>query len=70
MAAPSYIFTIERVAQMLSESEELLEEIALDMDPEHGCIGVMGLGDDSTTAFTPDGVDYLREMIPEYKKQR
>jgi len=70
MAAPSFIFTIARVAQMLGESEELLEEIALDMDPEHGCIGVMGLGDDSTTAFTPDGVDHLREMIPEYKKQR
>lgn len=53
MAAPSFVFTSDRVAQMLGESEDLLEESALDMDPEHGCIGVIELGDDAITAFTP-----------------
>jgi hypothetical protein len=28
MAAPSYVFTIRRVAMMLDEDQELLEEIA------------------------------------------
>jgi hypothetical protein len=31
MAAPSYVFTIRRVARMLNEDEERLHEIAMDM---------------------------------------
>ena len=36
MAAPSYVFTIRRVARMLNEDEDRLYEIALDMEPEDG----------------------------------
>ena len=36
MAAPSYVFTIARVAIMLGEDEAWLEEIALEMEPEDG----------------------------------
>src|SRR6202000_2230336 len=37
MAAPSYVFTIARVAKLLGEPEELLQDIAMDMEPEDGC---------------------------------
>lgn len=69
MAADAFIFTIARVAQMLEESEDLLEEIATDMNPEDGCIGVLGIGEEETTAFTFDGIQYLRDVIPDYKNR-
>ena len=67
MAAPGIVLTIARVAEMLGESEDLLREIAEDMDPEQGCLWVMGVGDDETIAFTPDGVNYIRDNISDYK---
>jgi hypothetical protein len=70
VAAPSFVITIRRAAEMLGEDEELLWEIADDMEPEHGCLWVRDTGDEQTVAFTSDGMDYLREMIPEYKKNR
>ena len=33
MAAPSYVFTIARVAEMLGEDEEWLLELAEQLDP-------------------------------------
>ena len=42
---------------MLCEDEALLENIALSMDPEDGCLSIMDLDDEvSTTAFTSFGV--------------
>ena len=69
MAADAFVFAIARVAQMLEESEDLLEEIATDMDPEDGCICILGIGEEETTAFTYDGIQYLRDVIPEYKNR-
>jgi hypothetical protein len=64
MAAPSYVYTIRRVARMLNEDVDRLEEIALNMEPEDGCLSVLDLDDDvSTTAFTADGVDNLKELL-------
>jgi hypothetical protein len=65
MAAPSYVFTIRRVARMLNEDVDRLEEIALNnMDPEDGCLSVLDLDDDaSTTAFTAEGVENLKELL-------
>ena len=64
MAAPSYVYTIRRVARMLNEDVDRLEEIALNMEPEDGCLSVLDLDDDvSTTAFTADGVDNLKERL-------
>ena len=60
MAAPSYVFTIAKVAKMLDEEEALLEEIALDMEPEGGRLYIYDLDDDvQVTAFT------LRGRMPE-----
>ena len=68
MAAPSYVFTIARVARMLGEDEALLEDIAADMDPEDGCLSVMDLDDEVfTTAFTPFGVENLKELLADLK---
>jgi hypothetical protein len=63
MAAPSYVFTIARVARMLGEDENTIYEIALDMEPEDGCLTVLDVDDVSTVAFTERGVDNLKELL-------
>jgi hypothetical protein len=71
MAAPSYVFTIAKVALMLGEDEALLEELALGMEPEDGRLFICDVDDDvSVTAFTPFGVKYLKELLDEFKSQR
>lgn len=71
MAAPSYVFTIARVAIMLGEDEAWLEEIALEMEPEDGRLYICDVDDDiSVTAFTPFGVESLKELIEIHKDLR
>jgi hypothetical protein len=61
MAAQSSVFTITRVAKMLGEDQAWLEEIALTMEPEDGCLDVWDIDDIAITAFTPDGVENIVE---------
>lgn len=68
MAAPSSAFTIARAAEILGEDEELLWSIADDMEPEDGCLWIYGPSDAHTVAFANRGLEYLREMLDEYKK--
>jgi hypothetical protein len=63
MAGISHVFTITRVAEMLGEDEDLLQEISIDMDPEDGRLTVLGPGEESVMAFTPYGVDNLTELV-------
>lgn len=63
MAAPGHVYTIARVARMLGEKITCLEEIAMDMEPEDGCLTILGVGDIATTAFTPQGVENLKELL-------
>ena len=71
MAASSYVFTIGRVAKMLGEDEALLEEIALNMEPEDGCLSIYDIDDDiQVTAFTPFGVECLKELLADVKAQK
>jgi hypothetical protein len=70
MAAPSSVFTISRAAEILAEDEDWLHDIALEMEPEDGCLTVWGTSDLSTTAFTPDGIENLRQLVIEHKKLR
>jgi hypothetical protein len=63
MAAISHVFTITRVAEMLGEDEDLLQDLCIEMDPEDGCITVLGQGEETTTAFTRFGVDNLAELV-------
>ena len=63
MAAISRVYTIGHVAKMLGEDEEFLWEIAGPMMPEHGCLWVVGIGEDNVLAFTEFGIDNLRDSI-------
>jgi hypothetical protein len=68
MAAPSYVSTIARVAKTLGEDEELLHDIAINMEPEDGCLTVWGVDDVSTVGFTPQGVENLKELLADLKR--
>ena len=70
MAAVSRIFTMDCVAEMLGESQEWLEEIAIEMDPEDGLIYVVGKGDASMTAFSDFGIENLKELITEIRRPK
>jgi hypothetical protein len=68
MAATSNVFTIGRVAEILGEHEDWLDDIASEMEPEDGRLTVWGTSDTATTAFTRDGIDYLRQLVIEHRK--
>lgn len=71
MAAPSFVFTIARAARMFGEDEDWLEELAMEMQPEDGRLHVRDIDDDiAVTAFTPAGVEHLKELVEEYKAWR
>jgi hypothetical protein len=70
MAAPSHAFTISRAAEILGEDEELLWELAEEMDPEDGKLWIHGIGDQETIAFTDRGLENLQDLIAEHKRQR
>ena len=63
LAAISAVFTIGYVANMLGEHEDWLRELSIDMFPEDGRLYVYGVGEDGVTAFTRDGIEYLRQII-------
>jgi len=65
MAGIPFVFTIARVAEMLGEDEEWLHEISINMDPEEGCLWVIGAGDDECPAFTEHGIECLKQIIIE-----
>jgi hypothetical protein len=67
MAAPSAVFTIARVAAMLGEDEDWLSDVALEMDPEAGCLTIYGVNDEGTTGFTSFGIENLKELIEIHK---
>jgi hypothetical protein len=68
MAAISYVFTIARVAKRLGEDEELLAELAMNLDPEDGCLWVMDDTEDGTLAFTEFGIENLQELLAGLKQ--
>jgi hypothetical protein len=63
MAASRYVFTIGYVARMLGEDENRISEIAMDMEPEEGCLAVVDINDESTVAFTMRGIENLKELL-------
>jgi hypothetical protein len=70
VAAPGHAITIRRAAEILGEDEELLWEMATDMEPQHGRLWIYDTDDQQTVAFTQNGMEYLRDMLPEYKSNR
>jgi hypothetical protein len=67
VAAPSSVFTIARVAEMLGEDVDWLSDVALEMEPEDGCLTVYDVNDEGTTAFTRVGIENLQELIEIHK---
>ncbi len=63
----THVFTIGRVAEMLGENEDWLQDISIEMDPEDGCITVWGTGEETITAFTDLGVEDLAQLVEIYK---
>jgi hypothetical protein len=49
MAAPANAFTISRTAEILGEDEELLWEVAIEMEPEDGLLWIHDTGDQANT---------------------
>jgi hypothetical protein len=70
MAAPaSAVITISRAAEILGEDEKLLWKMANEMEPEDGCLWIYGTDDQRIFAFTPAGMEYLRELVAEHKRK-
>ncbi len=69
MAAIAHVLTLACVAELLGEDEDLLHELSIEMEPEDGMIGVHGVGDDYTPAFTQNGIDHLRYLIELHKAE-
>jgi hypothetical protein len=67
MAAPSAVFTIARVAEILGEDADWLLDVAIEMTPEDGCLTVYDVNDEGTTAFTSLGIENLKELIQIHK---
>ena len=62
------IRTISLVAKDLGEDEDFLHELCLGMEPEDGVIRVYDvLGEDSVLAFSDFGVDYLVDLIADFR---
>ena len=55
--------TVDRVAAELGETVDRLHDLAIGMEPEDGVIWVYGTEEIEVLAFTPFGVENLREMI-------
>ena len=68
MAAPSHVFTISRVAEMLGETVDLLDEIAYQLEPEDGCLWIYDIDDRETLGFTMRGIESLKELIADQKR--
>ena len=68
MAAPSYVFTIARAAEMLGEDEKWLEELADQLEPEDGCLWIYGTQDRETLGFTERDIESLKELILDQKR--
>lgn len=62
--------TIDRVAVELGETVDRLFDLAVDMEPEDGVIWVYGPGDASVIAFSPFGIENLRESIKMERESR
>ena len=43
-------------------------DLALDMDPEDGCLWIYGTDEQEILAFTDRGLEYLRELLAEHRR--
>lgn len=70
MARTRNLVTMERVAEILGEDVEWLIDIAIELEPEDGCLTVFGPGEQWFYALTEDGVENLKELIQIHRTAR
>ena len=64
MPAVSFIFTIDFVAEQLGYDKDQLFDVACDqMEPEDGLIWIYGTNEKQEVALTPQGIEFLDELI-------
>jgi hypothetical protein len=63
MVAITHVCTLARVAEMLGEDQDWLEDISNELEPEDGMICVYGTGEEYTVAFTEFGIENLVQII-------
>lgn len=63
MAAIHHVFTLQRAAQILGRDEDLLWELADQLEPEDGVLWILDIEDKEILAFTPRGIETLKEII-------
>ena len=63
MARTRTLFTMERVAGILGEDVDWLIDIAIELEPEDGCLTVYGPGEQWVYALTEDGIENLKDLI-------
>jgi hypothetical protein len=68
MAAPAHAFTLARAAQILDENEQLLWDLAVNMEPEDGCLWIYGIDQQEMLAFTDRGLECLQELLAEHRR--
>lgn len=70
MARTRNLVTMERVAEILGEDVEWLIDIAIELEPEDGCLTVFGPGEQWFYALTEDGIENLKELIQIHRTGR
>ena len=68
MAAPSFVCTIAYAAELLGETEEWLEELAYQLEPEDGRLWIYDTDDRATLGFTERGIECLNELSLNQKR--
>lgn len=63
MARTRILFTMERVAEILGEDRDWLMDIAIELEPEDGCLTVFAPGEQWFYALTDDGIENLKDLI-------
>lgn len=63
MARTRTLFTMERVAEILGVDFDWLMDIAIELEPEDGCLTVFGPGEQWFYALTDDGIENLKDLI-------
>jgi hypothetical protein len=63
MAVITHVFTIRRAAQILGRDEDMLWDLADQLEPEDGKLWVYDIDGVEIPAFTADGIEALREII-------
>jgi hypothetical protein len=67
MAAVATVYTLDLVAERLGEAAAWLWDVSCKLEPEDGCLSILGRNDEHTVAFTDFGIENLIELVRIHK---